>query len=78
MNTASLVGLAALVTAFAAISPAEPDAKKDRAGSGHDVIRFGEGWRAAQDDAAPDCWLKGTWKRDYSGKPYLKKVRVCA
>jgi hypothetical protein len=66
--------LAAGGTAFAALAPA--DASDHSFFGGDNIVRIGDGWRA--EAPLSPCWVKRSWKYDYAGKPYLKKVRICA
>jgi hypothetical protein len=66
---------AALVAAFSAaeLSEAGP---RFRPGEDHGLVVVQNGWKFRV--TVPGCWVRKTWKRDYAGNLYLKKVRVCA
>ncbi|MDB5522896.1 MAG: hypothetical protein JWM58_659 [Rhizobium sp.] len=68
--------LAVSVTAFAALAPASAGPTRLDVDPGKMAIRSQDGLRA--DVAPPQCRVKRSWSYDYAGKPYLKKVRVCA
>jgi hypothetical protein len=65
--------LASAGAAFAALAPAGADPLV--ASKGARVVRIHDGRMA--DASAPACRIEMRWKRDYSGRPYLKKVRIC-
>jgi len=65
------------VAAFAAaLAPSAAGSIKLRFDHRNNVIRIENGWSASAD--APACRTGKFLKYDYSGNPYLKKVRVCA
>jgi hypothetical protein len=71
------IGLvAAAGAAFAALGPAGTDltaaaiSSKDAA----DSVRLA--WR--KNASVPGCRVEMRWQHDYSGQPYLNKVRICA
>jgi len=70
------IGLvAAAGAAFAALGPAGSDLTAAASSSGQETansVRLA--WRAD----APGCRVEMRWRRDYSGQPYLNKVRICA
>ena len=68
--------IAVSATAFAALAPAEANSVDVRFLHGNNVVRINEGLRAEL--PKPSCWIKKSWKYDYSGNAYLKKVRICA
>ena len=68
--------IAAATTAFAALAPAAANSVDVRFIHRSNVIHVRDGSRA--DMQTPPCWVKRSWGYDYSGKPYLKKTRVCA
>jgi hypothetical protein len=63
-------------TAFAAFDATNASSVAIGSNEGNHLIRIGNGWHA--EILTPSCWVQRSWKYDYSGKPYLKKVRVCA
>jgi hypothetical protein len=67
---------AAGAVAFAALAPANANSTDHDVVGGNNVVRIRGGWRT--EALTPPCWVKRSWKYDYSGKPYLKKVRICA
>lgn len=72
------VGLvAAAGAAFAALGPAGSDLTTAATSSRQDAansVRLA--WRT--DASTPGCRVEMRWRRDYSGQPYLNKVRICA
>jgi len=68
--------LAAGATAFAALAPADASSTDHSFVGSKNVVRIRDGWRT--EALAPPCWVKKSWKYDYAGQPYLKKVRICA
>lgn len=76
MRIVTIATVAGVVAALIAMAPAvassiQPPVEQTRA-----IVRIDTGWRAKSGE--PGCVLKRVWKVDYSGNPYLKKVRVCA
>ncbi len=68
--------IAAFTAAFAALAPAEANSVDVRFLHGNNVIRIGDDLRAEL--LTPPCRIEKSWKYDYSGNAYLKKVRICA
>jgi len=72
------IGLvAAAGAAFAALGPAGSDltaAATSSRDENANSVRLA--WRA--DASVPGCRVEMRWRRDYSGQPYLNKVRICA
>jgi len=76
MRIVTIAALGCTAAALIAMAPALASSIKphfDQVGS---LVRVDNGWRTNPADTG--CVLKRTWKIDYAGKPYLKKVRVCA
>jgi hypothetical protein len=68
---------AASATAFAALVPADASSTDHNVLSGNNsVVHVRDNLRA--ETLTPPCWVKRSWKYDYAGKPYLKKIRICA
>jgi hypothetical protein len=63
-------------TAFAALAPADASSTDHSFLGDNKLVRIRDGSQAEM--LVPPCWVKRSWKYDYSGKPYLKKVRICA
>ena len=76
MRIATTAALAGTVAALIAMAPAVASSVQPRIEKTGRVTLIDTGWRA--NSMASGCVLKRVWKVDYSGNPYLKKVRVCA
>ena len=75
MNKIIFAFFAATMTAFAALAPASAGPTRLDANITQTVIKFQNELRA---DAGTPCRVERRWRYDYAGKPYVKKVRVCA
>lgn len=74
MDKALFAIIAAASAAFAALAPAGANSFDPSAESRDSAVRVS--WR--MQSATSACRIEMHWKRDYSGQPYLKKVRICA
>jgi hypothetical protein len=68
--------LAASGTAFAALAPADAGSTDHAFLGDNNLSRLS--YSAQAETLTPPCWVKRSWKYDYAGKPYLKKIRICA
>lgn len=76
MRVVTLAAMGGIVALGVALAPAMAGSIKLRFDHSHNVIRIENGWRASAE--SPACRTGKFLKYDYSGNPYLKKVRVCA
>lgn len=74
MDKALFAIIAAAGAAFAALAPAGANSFDPGAEKPDSAVRVS--WRT--ESVASACRIEMHWKRDYSGQPYLKKVRICA
>lgn len=68
--------LAAAGTAFAALAPAVANSVDPGLEKSDGVAEVRGDWQTAI--SPQGCRVEISWKYDYSGKPYLKKIRICA
>lgn len=75
MRIVTMAAIAISIVAGATLAPAVASSFGPADNQIPTVVRIADGWNTS---STPTCRLKRSWGQDYSGKPYLRKVRVCA
>ncbi|MBL0371678.1 hypothetical protein JJB09_06530 [Rhizobium sp. KVB221] len=75
MRIVTMAAIATSIVAGAAFAPAVASSYGPANDQLPAVVRIADEWNTS---STPTCRLKRSWGQDYSGKPYLRKVRVCA
>jgi hypothetical protein len=74
MNKILIMVLASAGTAFAALVSADARSVEVLPAGDETVASNQPSWRPV----SSACHIEMRWKHDYSGQPYLRKVRICA